>query len=168
MRTTFGNIRLFCMLCLVLSWCSCSMFENRKQTVFFLTFHEFVSRPEQLEGGLVMAVKTADETVTRYVRTIPLLNSAFAYRGEVIPSKNKSKCGVRLFFNQHSQGMLHDACFYNKGRELAVIVDGFLAGYSQLNGDHIEDGYIEIAPLWHPLEAKAIVDHVESNYREYN
>lgn len=158
------RIILLAFLTVLLFTSSCSMLNEKKQAVFFLTFHQFVPSPEQIGGGLVMPVKSPDETVTRYVRTIPLLSSAYIYKGEVVPSKDKRKCGLRLFFDQHSQGMLQEACFYNKGRDIAIIMDGFLAGYSKLPGNHLDEGYVETAPIWNPMEAAAIVNHIEQNY----
>ena len=169
MRARFDQFILFILLISLLGLStSCSLFNSKKRAVFFLTFHQFVPKPEQIQGGLVMAVKTPDETVTRYVRTIPILSSAYICKGEVVPSKDKRKCGLRLYFNEHSQGILQEACLYNKGREIAIIVDGFLAGYSQLSDTHLDEGYVEVAPLWNPLEAAAIVEHIETNYKLYN
>ncbi len=168
--TRIRNTRfmLLALLVILFSMTSCSMFNSEKRAVFFLTFHQFVAKSEQIGGGLIMPVKSPDETVTRYVRTIPILSSAYIYKGEVVPSKDKRKCGLRLYFNQHSQGMLQEACFYNKGKDIAIVIDGFLAGYSKLPGDHLDEGYIETAPLWNPMEAAAIVNHIEHNYGLYN
>ena len=143
---------------------SCSLLNEKKQAVFFLTFHQFVASNEQIGGGLVMQVRSPDEKLTRYVRTIPILSSAYICKGEVLPSKDKRKCGLRLFFDQYSQGMLQEACFYNKGKDIAIIIDGFLVGYSKLPGDHLDEGYVEIDPLWNPMEAAAIVRHIGHNY----
>ena len=152
------------LLGILLFMSSCSMLNEKKQAVFFLTFHQFVSYSEQIGGGLVMQVKSPDETVMRCVRTIPILSSAYIYKGEVVPSKDKRKCGLRLYFDQHSQGMLQEACLYNKGKDIAIIMDGFLAGYSKLPANHLDEGYVEIDPLWNPMEAAAIVRHIGHNY----
>ena len=155
---------LWALLAMLLFTTSCSMFNEKKRAVFFLTFHQFVASFEQIGGGLVMPVKSPDETITRYVRTIPILSSAYIYKGEVVPSKDKRKCGLRLYFDQYSQGMLQEACLYNKGKDIAIVMDGFLAGYSKLPGNHLDEGYVETAPLWNPMEAAAIVNHIEHNY----
>ena len=166
MRKT--GVMFWALLAILLSMTSCSLFSPRKRAVFFLTFHQFVASPEQIGGGLVMAVKTPDESVTRHVRSIPIFTSAYIYKGEVVPSKDKRRCGLRLYFNEYSRGMIQEACFYNKGREIAILIDGFLAGYSTLQGNHLDDGYVEVAPLWNPTEAAAIVNHIEDNYKLFN
>ena len=145
---------------------SCSSLDERK-TLFFITLHELVPSPEQYDGGMVMVVRTADGTEQRHVRRIPITSSAYIYKIDVIPGKDRRHWGLRLYFDEVAKGLWHEAFHYRKGDKLAVIVDGFLAGFSSLGVRRTEECVLELDGLWNKQEAEAIAAQAKRNHDVY-
>lgn len=151
--------------CLFFAGCE-SLF--KPQTLFFLTFHQLTADAENLDGGLVISVRTADGSRHEEVRRFPLLSSAQIYKAEVLPGDDARHWGLRLFFDKISMGSWREASGYHHGDDVAVMVDGFLAGFTPLPARFTDDGIFEVKPLWNKLEAEAIVNNVSRNYKIAN
>ncbi len=151
-------------LLLALLLFSCSSLDNRR-TLFFITLHEIVPAYSEHDVGMVMPVRSADGLTTRYVRTIPITSSAYINRIEVIPGKDSRHWGLRLYFDEVAIGLWHEASHYRKGDQVAVIVDGFLAGFSALGVKKTEERVIELDGLWNRQEADAIAAQAPRNHK---
>lgn len=151
----------------VLALSSCRSIEE-KNTLFFITLHQIVPTPEQYDGGMVMVVKSSDDSRERHVRTIPLISSAYINKIDVIPGKDSRHWGLRLHCDEVANGLWHEAFHYRKGDEVAVLVDGFLAGFSTIGHKKTDDGVIELDGLWNRQEALAIAAQAERNHHLYD
>ena len=157
------SLKILAVLALCSLLLSCNSLDNRN-TVFFISLHEVVPTPEQYDGGMVMVVKTADGLKEKHVRTIPITNSAYIYKIEVIPGKEGGRCGLRLFFDEVAKGLWLEAFHYRRDRQIAVVVDGFLVGFSNISSKRMEEGVLELDPLWNKLEAEAIAAKAKHNH----
>ena len=157
------SIKLMCVLTFAFVLLSCRKLDDR-HTLFFITLHELAPTPEQLDGGMVMVVRSADGLQQRYVRRIPITSSAYIHKIEVIPGKDSRRWGLRLYFDDVAIGLWHEAFHYRKGDQIAVIVDGFLAGFSKLGSKRLDDGILELDGLWNKQEAEAIAAQARRNH----
>lgn len=140
----------------------------KPQPVFFLSLHQVVANGEIFDGGLVKEIRSPDGREKCHIRSVPLVSSAYLERAEVVPSEKPLKFGLRLYFVPVAQGICQEATIYHKGTRLAVMVDGFLAGFTTMPRRLESDGSIVIDPLWNKYEVKKIVDNVERNYKICN
>ena len=164
-----GCIRAFLAVVAISLVClltSCNL--TKREPVFFLSFHQLAAGAETIPGGLIMPVRSADEAQERYVRRFPLLTSEYIYKAELLPSPDGRRHGLRVYFDDTAVGLWRDASGYHYGAEVAVIVDGFLAGYTDLPARMDENKIFDIRALWSRQEAQAIVDNVGRNYKIYN
>ncbi|MBO4344855.1 MAG: hypothetical protein J5833_03815 [Victivallales bacterium] len=144
----------------------CSSLEERR-TLFFITLHELVPSPGAHDVGMVMEVRTADGTQRRHVRKIPITSSAYIYKIDVIPGKDRRHWGLRLYFDEVAKGLWHEAFHYRKGDQVAVIVDGFLAGFSNIGIRRTDECVLELDGLWNRQEAEAIAAQAKHNHDLY-
>jgi len=144
---------------------SCSSLDG-KQTLFFITLHELVPSSEIYDGGMVMSVQSADGRKRRNVRTVPIISSAYIHSIEVIPGRDSRHWGLRLYFDEVAKGLWSEAVHYRKGMQIAVVVDGFLAGFSDLSTKRLEEGILELDDLWNRQEAIAIARQAQRNHKK--
>ena len=101
---------------------------------------------------------------TYVVRRLPLFSSADIVAGEVIPSRNPTRCHLKLTIDKRTNTKLHEAIFYNKGLRACIMVDGFIAGFSSFVPSEDGTALITKEALWNPTEAQLIVDKIKHNY----
>jgi len=138
---------------------------NDKQTVFLITLHELVPSSEVYDGGMVMMVQSADGRQRRNVRTIPIISSAYAHSIEVIPGRDSRHWGLRLYLDEVAKGLWSEAFHYRRGMQIAVLVDGFLAGFSNVGTTRMKEGILELDDLWNRQEAEAIAAQARRNHK---
>jgi len=84
--------------------------------------------------------------------------------GEVIPAREGSKCGLRLYIDQQGRNVWRQSIGQFRGSRFAVIVDGFYVGSSAFPTDFNTLEYVDLSPLWGRTEAQRIAEYVEKNY----
>ena len=152
---------IVCFLMLI----SCKSVDGESK-LFFITLHELVPTSEVYDGGMVMSVASADGRQRRNVRTVPIISSAYIHGIEVIPGRDSRHWGLRLYFDEVAKGLWSEAVHYRKGMEVAVVVDGFLAGFSNLSTKRLNEGILELDDLWNRQEAIAIAGQAQRNHKK--
>ena len=51
--------------------------------------------------------------------------------------------------------------------QIAVLVDGFLAGFIDVGVKRMEEGILELDDLWNRQEAEAIAGQAQRNHKAY-
>ena len=140
---------------------------NGKRTLFFITLHEIVPSSEVYDGGMVMMVKSADGRQRRNVRTVPIISSAYINGIEVIAGRDSRHWGLRLYLDDVAKGLWSEAFHYRRGMQIAVLVDGFLAGFLDVGAKRMDEGILELNDLWNRQEAEAIAAQAQRNHKAY-
>ncbi|MBQ7650020.1 MAG: hypothetical protein IJS15_03625 [Victivallales bacterium] len=151
----------------VLMLLSCNSVKG-KNTLFFITLHEQVPSSEMYDGGMVMTVQSADGRQRRNVRAIPIISSAYVHGIEVIAGRDSRHWGLRLYLDDVAKGLWAEAFHYRRGAQIAVLVDGFLAGFSNVGEKRMQEGILELDDLWNRQEAEAIAGQAQRNHKAYD
>ena len=149
------------LLLLTLFCLSCNSVQ--KQPIFYVSVHMPISSAEIVSSSLIMQVTDELTGESHYVRRIPLFSSADIIDGEVVPSKNPTRCQLKLVIDSHTNAKLQEALYYNKGVRACVLVDGFIAGFTAFIPSEDNTAVITKEALWNPTEAQLIVDKIPHN-----
>ena len=160
------SVKFLGVMVFALTLLSCNSI-NGKRTLFFITLHEIVPSSEMYDGGMVMLVKSADGRQRRNVRSIPIISSAYIHSIEVIAGRDSRHWGLRLYLDDVAKGLWAEAFHYRRGMQIAVLVDGFLAGFIDVGVKRMEEGILELDDLWNRQEAEAIAGQAQRNHKPY-
>ncbi len=139
----------------------------RNTMVYRISLHQLTGEAENAMGSsYTMILYGTDGVTSTMVRAIPLVSSINITSAEILPTRDDRHCGIRIFFDQEGSQRWAQATGYRGGDLLAIVVDGMMAGTMQLPGHMSEQGYADLPPVWHRLEAEDIVKHAEKNYKK--
>ena len=162
-----GKICLLWTALLALLVVASSCNSMRKNMVYRLSLHYLTGEAENAMGtGYTMLLYGSDGTTSTTVRAIPLVSSVNITHAEILPTRDDRHCGIRLFFDREGASRWAQATGYMGGDPLAIVVDGMMAGTMLLPGHMSEQGYADLPPIWHRLEAEDIAAHAEKNYQK--
>ena len=160
------NILICMLLALLLISTGCKYF-SKPEPSYVISLHE-LAKDDQAYSQLCRTVWNPQQTRSVRIHSYAFLNAKRFYQAEVMPSDGNNPCGIRLYFDRFGHHTLLQACAQKKGQPFAVLVDGFFIGLSDFPSQLDECSFLDLAPLWSPLEAKQIADSIPENYRLLN
>ena len=155
-----------CLLLALLLLSGCKSFD-KNSSKHLLSLHELLENQSLVasqQGRVVW-----DAQLLRQARVKPpFLTAKYFYQAEVIASPDGLNCGIRLYIDRFGRNNFLQAAAQNRGRQFAVLVDGFFIGLSHFPERLDGTSYLELDPLWNATQAEQIVDCVSDNYRQLN
>jgi len=167
MRAAFEKIKsAHCLLLALLLLSGCKYF-SESTPQYLISLHELLETQDAFatqQGRVVW-----DAQLLRQARVkAPFLSAKYFYQAEIMPSDDERNCGIRLYIDRFGRSNLLQTTAQNRGRQFAVLVDGFFIGLSRFPERLDGAPYLELDPLWNTIEAEQIVNCVNENYRQLN
>lgn len=160
-------IQITVLFSLFLIAASCKSYLNIN-TFYTLSLHEPAS-DEYGETGLHMLVADTFNNKAVKVNTYPFITSKYIYKAEVLPeANNEGKYAIRIYPDRAGKNVLMQISMQKRGTGFAVLMDGFLQGFSHFpkNVSHLD--YIDLEPLWNKNEAEKVAENAKINYTILN
>ena len=154
------------LLALLLASCE-SLRQAFEQPAFVISLNR-VTQPGAFAPDtlLIYQVNDSASAPQASVSKFPIVDSSCFGDVQLVEGRD-GKWGLRLKMDKRGLHLWRTATAQYHGLRLAIIVDGFFAGFMDFPA-YDESGYVMLPPLWPEDEARRIAEHVVSNYRHFN